>query len=38
MAVLSQVGQNASLFALLLKALERAFEVLIVADDDFRQT
>jgi hypothetical protein len=38
MAVLSQVRQDAGLFALLLEALECPLEVLIVVDDDFRQT
>jgi hypothetical protein len=38
MTVLAKVGQDAGLLALLLEALERALEVLIVMDDDFRQT
>jgi hypothetical protein len=37
-AVLSQVGQDAGLLALLLEALQGTLEVLIVMDDDFRQT
>jgi hypothetical protein len=36
MSVLAKVGENASLLAILLEALEGALEVLIVVDDDFR--
>jgi hypothetical protein len=36
--VLAKVRQYPGLLALLLEALERALEVLIVMDDDFRQT
>jgi hypothetical protein len=38
MTVLAKVRQDSGLLALLLEALERALEVLIVMDDDFRQT
>jgi hypothetical protein len=38
MTMLAQVGQDAGLFALLLEALERALEILVLVDDDFRQT
>jgi hypothetical protein len=34
MTVLAKVGEDPGLFALLLEALKRAFEVLIVMDDD----
>jgi hypothetical protein len=36
--MLAKVRQYAGLLALLLEALECALEVLIVMDDDFRQT
>ena len=34
----AQVRQDPRLLALLLEALQRAFEVLVFVDDDFRQT
>src|SRR5690606_16774646 len=37
-AMLAQVRKGPGLLALLLAALQRALEVLIVVDDDFRQT
>jgi malonate-semialdehyde dehydrogenase (acetylating) / methylmalonate-semialdehyde dehydrogenase len=36
--MLAQIGQDAGLLALLLEALEGAFEVLVFVNDDFRQT
>src|SRR6185437_10971769 len=36
-ADVTQIGENACLFALLLEALEGTLEVFIVVDDDFRQ-
>jgi hypothetical protein len=36
--VLAKIRQDPRLLTLLLEALERALEVLIVMDDDFRQT
>ena len=38
MTVLAQVGENASLLSLLLEALECPLEILVLVDDDFRQT
>jgi hypothetical protein len=35
--VFAQIGENPGFLTLLLEALERSFEVLIVVDDDFRQ-
>jgi hypothetical protein len=37
-AVLAKIRENTRLLALLLEALESPLEVLIVVDDDFRQT
>lgn len=37
-AVLAEVGEDAGLLAFFLEAFERPLEVLIVVDDDFRQT
>src|SRR5690606_15587616 len=37
-AMLAKVREDPRLLALLLEALQRALEVLIVVDDDFRQT
>ena len=37
MTMLSEIGEDARLLALLLEALERALEVLVVMDYDFRQ-
>ena len=38
MAMLAEIGEDPGFLALLLEALERALEVLVVVDDDFRQT
>ena len=38
MTMLAQVGQNTGLLALLLEALERTLEILVLVDDDFGQT
>lgn len=38
MPMLSQVGENTRFLALLLEPLQRAFKVLVVVNDDFRQT
>jgi hypothetical protein len=38
MTVFAKIGQDTGLLTLLLETLQRALEVLIVVDDDFRQT
>ena len=37
MPMLSEIGENARFFALLLEALERTLKVLVVMNYDFRQ-
>jgi hypothetical protein len=34
--MLSQIGENPGLFALLLEALESSFEAFVIVNDDFR--
>ncbi len=38
MTMLAQVGEDTGLLALLLEALERPLEILVLVDDDFGQT